>query len=411
MDANTDPQAMDVDDTNQDALSAGTVEKAGTNSGTVNLDAIDARSDDSEASTTREHDMEMTQEAMSGHSQPGDTASSSGLSTAETMSDAQFGTTPASFNDGTADANADESASAISSVDLTELERLYLTLTTKIDEQAPVSTQLECAEALVFAGLSYYFPKDQGFSVEPADLSKLAGNGWNFWLVPAGYRPFPKQKGGGLSDPEQPFLPDAKGHLPTNVPDYKGYITEKQHHIPAQLIKGFRVVRKQNVEDKDGRVVSETIPHTYLAIMMDDLATFPKWVPDYLQKGEHLVSNPRHDILRYSLSEEAKISKGYGIVMLGPRIEAYNFNWQGVRQVPDTVRLDVYDSRWKIRKEADPEPFSQLDAKEWMVDLRDPSHTSLEQLDDLFTNLAERDVEYQDGSISPGVKEPSAQDG
>jgi hypothetical protein len=279
-----------------------------------------------------------------------------------------------------------------SSIDLIpEVQTLYQDYVDGFQQQVPLDTQVERAEALVVAILSHYYPKDKNFMVEPANLSMLAGNGWNFWVVRPDYKPFPKKKGGGRWDPERPFLPDEKGTKPA-APTYTGWGADTFHHIPAERIKGFRVLRKQLRIDDDGKPIVNKQPVTYAAIMMDDLSTFDKWVPDYLQLNDKLITNPRQDVLRYSLGVEAEISKGYGVILLGPRLEFYNYDWKGARLDPPDSILTSENIKWNFTKSADPEPLSQLERDHWMVDVRTQG---LSEVDEMFKKVVQRPVEYQ----------------
>ncbi|PVI03891.1 hypothetical protein DM02DRAFT_213069 [Periconia macrospinosa] len=216
---------------------------------------------------------------------------------------------------------------------------LYQTYNDGFKQLAPKALQLQRAKDLALALLQHYYPKSQGFTVEPTEPLNIARHGWNFWLAPHDYNP-----------------QDKKSKLPT----YHSPFEDKQHHIRPEHITSFRVVSEQefyndsddataNPEEHDDlnrdQVSADTGPpkqrpttkkpveHTYLTILLDDLSTFPRWVPDSLQQSnDRLISNPRHDILRYALGVVARIQKGYGFLLLGPRLEAYTYEWQDVAE-------------------------------------------------------------------------------
>ncbi|CAI6333761.1 unnamed protein product [Periconia digitata] len=334
------------------------------------------------------------------------------------------------------------------------IPNLYKTFVEGFQQGKPNEVQLEHAKQLASALLEHYYPKSQGFSVDPVSSIDIARNGWNFWLAPADYQPFPQHgtNSGGPLDPSKPFMPDAEGNEPA-APNYTDVYVDDQHLIEPELITFFRVSSEQEFyEDGDDnnnsskgpgepvsdpstsssatnqqqqpltrRTIKKQISHTYFAILMDDLSTFDRWVPDHMQRHDKLVSNPRQDILRYALGVLAGISKGYGFLLLGPRLEVYNYDWQGQRRNEDDPNSAAVAGSSKNKKGkkskksksepktnctrfvkgADPEPMSQLDGPKWFVDVREEG---LDGVQTLMGDVVERDVEYQDNFVCDGSR-------
>lgn len=80
--------------------------------------------------------------------------------------------------------------------------------------------------------------------------------------------------------------------------------------------------------------------------------------------------------MAYTMGCDAKISKGYGIVIVGRCIEFY--------------RYDVADAR---------RPMAKFAKDSWSLDM---STTSLVQIDELFGDAAMGDVHYQNAVVATG---------
>lgn len=267
-------------------------------------------------------------------------------------------------------------------------------------QKVPLADQLQRAKGLAFAILEHYYPKAQGFTVEHIPTIMTARHGWDFWLCPDNYKPFPSRKKKhdkqlGPANPAKPFERSATGAKPA-APVWSSPAGDKEHKIPVELIASLKVLSLQDFEDADGKPYKKQIPHTYLTILMDDLANFDQWVPDEYQLGEKVICMPRHDIVRDALARDANMADGYGFLLLGPRLEAYNYNWQGERHVPDDA---VGASRsYRFVKDADPEPMSVVAGK-WVVDARSEQ---LADLDKMLQAVVERDVMFRDNVHSGG---------
>lgn len=218
--------------------------------------------------------------------------------------------------------------------------------------------RLKHAKALVVALLEHYYPKSEGFSVDPVSLDPMAKFGWNFWQYPDGYNP---REAKGNSKKK-----NAGGGRPVFYP-----FAAKYHRIAPQHITGFAVLSSRKNKEGNGTAANKLVPYTYVGIVMDTLDTMDTWVPEELQRGVHLVSNPRIDLLRWSLGHQAEIRRGYGILLLGPRIEFYTYD-------QDSKNED--------------EPFSHFAPDVWMVDVREQG---LDDLDPLFRQVRAKEVVYK----------------
>ncbi|KAF2688435.1 hypothetical protein K458DRAFT_384619 [Lentithecium fluviatile CBS 122367] len=98
------------------------------------------------------------------------------------------------------------------------------------------------------------------------------------------------------------------------------------HHIAPENIAGYAVHSTLDFEEPGGSTSRTSVPHTIVGIMMDDLSTFSDWIADdKLPRGKNTVTSPRAELLSSALGVEAGIQDGYGIIVLGPRIEMYTY--------------------------------------------------------------------------------------
>lgn len=124
---------------------------------------------------------------------------------------------------------------------------------------------------------------------------------------------------------------------------------------------------------EDGTHSEQSFPHTYLTVLVDDLTTINQWRPDNGASG----TNTRGDIMAYSMGVRAKIQTGYGIVILGPRIEFY--------------RYDNDDNK----------PMQRLQKDNWAFDMRTESPAMVSQT---FEFVASKTVLYQNGVLGTGSR-------
>lgn len=259
------------------------------------------------------------------------------------------------------------------------------------DQHGP---RLEMAKSLAEALLKYYYPENQGYRICPTNFPLVKLGGWRTWVYPENCYSAPRRK---ISSLVGPLKKNAKPVYDTFGGDLAA---DKFHRIDPEHITGYVVLNE--VQYPDGS--TGWAQHTYLAIMMDDLDTFQHWVPEtQASSSKDFVSLPRADILNDAMGAQAGISKGYAMIMLGPRIEFYNYNGK-----PEWEEKD-----WEYYTGPDPDVsngdtaletscFSPLDGT-WAVDVRSfPPTQVFDAVDDLFRNVVERDVHYRDGYVLPG---------
>ncbi|KAL1601538.1 hypothetical protein SLS60_006453 [Paraconiothyrium brasiliense] len=281
----------------------------------------------------------------------------------------------------------------------------YFDPTRMTEVRAKHQPRLDLAKELAATLLKHYYPEEQGFRVEPVEFPLLQFGGWRTWIYPEDCYAATKRKAdnmkAGLKKNPKPVYETWGGNIQA----------DKFHRILPEHIAGYVVMSEVQYEDGS----TGWAQHTYLAIMMDDLDTFEHWVPEKLMRPEdNFVSLPRADILNDSMGRQADIAQGYAILLLGPRIEFYNYQakpaweekpWEHYRG-PSQNDLDDPDSA----AEEETSCFSHLDGGDvdndsWVVDTRSkPPTETLAAVDRLFKSVVGRDVEYRDGYTLPGPK-------
>jgi hypothetical protein len=225
------------------------------------------------------------------------------------------------------------------------------------------------------------YPKDQGFVTASVTFDTMAKYGWNFLMEK-------KKVVAAAKKNKMPLVRvDPAFDHPAVI---KRWGTGQYYYeIAAENITGFAVWSTLDFEEPDGNMCRKSVPHTFAGIMMDDLKTFDQWIPDdKLPRGKKTMTNARVELLSFSLGHDADIKDGYGIIMLGPRIEVYNYKQEP--WVPKETEKEEEDEDERYN------PFSRVDAKAWYVDVR---VGDLVDVDRLFKRVCGRDVEYRDGSI------------
>lgn len=271
----------------------------------------------------------------------------------------------------------------------------------RVDEgRAHHGSRLEKAKKLAIALLGYYYPKDQGYRVEPVEFPLLHFGGWRTWVFPEDCYAAPRRKSAKFKGPLK------KKAVPVYETWGGNLNADKFHRILSEHITGYVVLNE--VQYPDGS--KGWAQHTYLAIMMDDLDTFQHWVPEELMSpAENYISMPRADILNDAMGVQAGISHGYAIIMLGPRIEFYNYKakpaweekpWEYYLGPNETDTDYVPD----LKAGADEiSCFSRLDSSNddsegWVVDVRSkPLAHTCDAVDSLFRRVIGRDVHYRNG--------------
>jgi hypothetical protein len=255
----------------------------------------------------------------------------------------------------------------------------------------PNSSQMGSAQALALALLQQYYPESEGYLVQPSALGPIAKHGLNFIL-----------KANDGSDPNFIALPSkkdskkGKNRKPSKAQQKLEYVRQFDHNISFAMsvrwhmiepedIAGFEVMKKVTAaegEDKE----DEYLPYTYLAIIIDDLRTFPSLAEN---NDVH-----RGDILTDVLCRSQHIRVGHGILLFGTRLEMYHFD-NGAATSPDTHNaIGVEEPYVALCKDADDRDLA--------VNLRT---TGLHTVDRLFMEIAANGVEYLDVGADAGGQE------
>ncbi|KAH4058161.1 hypothetical protein HBI56_021650 [Parastagonospora nodorum] len=256
------------------------------------------------------------------------------------------------------------------------------------NESIPNADRMRAAQDLALALLEYYYPACAGYVVQSSSLGPVAKHGLNFML-----------KAADGSDPDFTALPPKKGSKKgkTKKPSKKQLAEqiEKEavrqfghywsfttsviwHMIKTEDIAGFEVLKK--IPSADGSA-DEYRPYTYLAIMIDNLQTFPQFA------GTNDVH--RGDVLTDVLCRSQHILEGHGILLFGTRLEFYDF-CNGAGFDPDAV-----EAGFGVE-----EPSVMLGEGANLMDLAvDLRATGLQTVDLMFKEATARKVICLDESV------------
>lgn len=251
------------------------------------------------------------------------------------------------------------------------------------DPTATMKSHLERAKALALPLLYRYYPEEQGFVVAPEPFDQMSKFDYSIELhqskIPKP-KPVGKKKGGGkkskkdmeedavvVEDTSARLLQLYEQHQTCPIDFHKAYGT--WHCIPCECIAGFVVYKTYTVPTPDGPEAEKLFPHTYLAIMIDDLQTMQLW-------DSYNSHAPRADVMAYSLGVHGKIDKGYGILIIGPRIEFYRYD----------------NTAFK--------PTSHFSKDNWGFDLSEDNPAIVNQI---FEAVASTTVQYQNGELGYGA--------
>ena len=202
---------------------------------------------------------------------------------------------------------------------------------------------------------------------------------------------------------------------------------DKFHRIEPEHIAGYVVLSEVHYPGGG----TGWAQHTYLAIMMDDLDTFEHWVPEsFTSSSMDFVSLPRADVMADALGAQAGIAEGYAILMLGPRVEFYEYKAKPEWEERDRgyyLGPDLEDGEYVADRDAALETscFSKLGGggtereksdgkrgdlgdRSWAVDVREGSASqALGAVDSLFKSVVGRDVLYRGDTRCLGRKSRS----
>ncbi|KAF2263661.1 hypothetical protein CC78DRAFT_267802 [Lojkania enalia] len=177
---------------------------------------------------------------------------------------------------------------------------------------ATPNSQLDCANSLFHTLLTHYFPRDQGFQVQKWEPCKYD---WSIELKSRTKDPKARAK-------EQPIF----------------------HRVPRENIGGFVVEKMHFVPRDNSHKDEEWIPHTFLAIMIDNLSTKPTWsttalvqprdilVPAFSLPPSIYNSNSPTQTSLSTPAPHTPILSAPAFLVLGPQIEFYTFDLHAERE-------------------------------------------------------------------------------
>jgi hypothetical protein len=271
------------------------------------------------------------------------------------------------------------------------LQHLFEAYTASYNDNAsPNSTRMEHAKALALALalalLQHYYPESQGYMVRPSSLGQIAKHGMNFL-----------RKGNDGSDPHFNLLPPKKDSKkgkkkkPTKKQEQAESARQFNHWWPLTVAMNWHVIEPKDIAGLEvlkrttiAGAENEHVPYTYLAIMIDDLETFPSFAATY---DVH-----RGDILTDVLCRTQKIQSGYGILLFGTRLEFYGFS-NGAETRIDGSDSDEYVEGMVSIDEPSVALAAFANGTEMAVDLRT---MGLQLVDEAFREMGKINVEYLD---------------
>ncbi|KAF1833162.1 hypothetical protein BDW02DRAFT_501328 [Decorospora gaudefroyi] len=282
--------------------------------------------------------------------------------------------------------------------DVFQIQALYTAYVKTFEDVHELNaTRMHYAKALAFAILTHYYPKSQGFTVAPTSPGPIAKHGMNFilaaddgsdiWTDMPTKKPNTKNKSKKRRRaPTQKELEQANKVAKAAEWNHGvlGYAVKlRWDQVQPEDIAAFAVVRRSEMVDQyTGEVTYKWRPHTYLAIMIDNFDSLPRFS----------AANVTHrsDILSEALCRQGSIQEGYGMLLYGPRLEFYGFE-AGERWVyPEGEVGDVEEEETR-----DIEPRIQvlkMGAQEMEMDLR---ARGLQAVDGAFRYVASRKVVYR----------------
>ena len=189
----------------------------------------------------------------------------------------------------------------------------------------PNTDRMRSAQDLALALLEYYYPASAGYVVQSSALGPVAKRGLNFMLKAADgsdpdFNALPPKKDpkkGKAKKPSKKQLEEQIKKEALRQFDHFWPLTTSVtwHMIEAEDIAGFEVLKK--IPSVSGSAEDDYRPYIHLAIMIDDLQTFPQLA------GTNDVQ--RGDILTDVLCRSQHILEGHGILLFGTRLEFYEF--------------------------------------------------------------------------------------
>jgi hypothetical protein len=251
------------------------------------------------------------------------------------------------------------------------------------DDTSLNSTRVQHAKALALALLQHYYPDPRGYMVRPSSLGPIAKHGMYFLLkaddgTDPDFDPLPPKK-----EPKKGKRKPTKAQLATlEKAEYERQFNYwyprtnamTWHFIKPEDIAGFEILKKFT---SSGAGEDAYAPHTYLAIMIDDLEMSPSFA----------ATNDVHrgDILTDVLCRTGEIRYGHGILLFGTRLEFYDFDNGDETMIDDSGAEEYVEGTVSID-----EPRVS------MAEYTDLRTMDLQMVDVAFRNMADKNVQYLD---------------
>ncbi|KAF2878539.1 hypothetical protein BDV95DRAFT_589458 [Massariosphaeria phaeospora] len=222
---------------------------------------------------------------------------------------------------------------------------------TQPDEDA--AAHMTRAKAFAEMLLAHIYPAEQGFSVAPWQWATSGNRGWHILQ-----KPEIETKGSGKNKKQVVLF------------------ERDPVFIPPASIAGYIVHKDYTLFNADNTTYPARRVHTFLGILIDDLATFEHWAPESDQPAA------RPELMNWSLGWHAEIADGTAMLLVGPRIELYGFRYDRDRQ-----------------------PMRHYASNNWAFDLREDAMATVRITLEAFCMEA---VQYLDGFVGIGTLVPKA---
>jgi hypothetical protein len=259
------------------------------------------------------------------------------------------------------------------------------------------ATRMQYAKALAFGLLTHYYPASQGYTVAPTSLGPVTKNGMSFTLAADNKSDIWKDMRKKKIKANRRRVPTKKERERAVKAEQAAKVAEYSHgfaymanlqwdFISPRDIAAFVVMRETETTNKETGVVTyEQRPYTYLAILVDNFDTLPRFSTNNISH--------RSDVLTDALCRGGKIQNGHSLLLYGPRLEFYTFD-RGKEWV--YLGDDEEDDDKGKREAQDIEPkmevqLSDLTSQALDMDLRT---AGLNIVDAAFRHVAARDVVY-----------------
>lgn len=181
------------------------------------------------------------------------------------------------------------------------------------DDATMNKTRLGLPQAACLALLEHYFPKNEGYAVQPSRLGPMTHYILSFMLKDADGK-----------SPDYKPLKNPNKNLKLALERELQYAMEEKNwqKISLKNITDFEVSKKVTDGASDGLLYR---PHTFLAIMIDNPKTFPL----VAQTNDASPWN----VLSEAICNTRQIRTGYGVLLYGMHLGIYDYDDGGYRLI------------------------------------------------------------------------------